>query len=188
MTNTKSKPKTKTHIAREARISEEELAIARSEYYRGYHLEDTGDGTKFAVIIRRLDQPRTKKSEPVIYRIDARESIEEAKKVIDKTAMKLNMDITEVNSPTTNTKIEKASNNSTPKRTSTSQKTQQKASSAPNLNTILREKGLWQKGMQFLTSEEKQRFIDGDKTVQKVLDNKLKAIAKKAAEQARSAK
>lgn len=180
MTKTKTKNKPKKRQA-EARITEAEIAIGRSVYYRGYHLEDTKDGTPTAVIIRRVDQERTTKSDPVIYRIDAKPSMEAAKAVIDKTAKRFGHDITEVNKTSSgNGKVASTAKNAPTKSTTTKKKVAKATNSATNLNQLLKDKGLWQKGMQFLSGEEKQRLLDGDKSVLKVLEKKLKAIAAKA--------
>ncbi len=162
---------------READMTVTELALERSKSYRGYEIETLKGGTAF---VRRIAIKKASKHAAVIYDLGEFPSVEVAKSRIDKAAKKFGRDITEysaldgvplsVKAPPT-------------KPTNGVKKTPQKAAttkSQGNLNEMLKEKGLWQKGMQFLTSDEKQLFIDGKRGAQKVLDIKMKSIADKA--------
>ena len=177
------KTKTKKQIRNEE-MTPTEIAMEDSEQYRGYHIETLKDDT---VIVRRLAAKKVKKEGAVVYQIGEFINPEAAKLAIDKAAAKFGREINEFEEVVAPKKTATAK---ATKKTSTTTKSTKKQSStaAPsNLNQQLRDSGLWQKGMQFLSSTEKQLFMDADgksaaglKKLQKILDDKLEAIAAKA--------
>ncbi len=159
---------------RRSELTSVERAVEDSVFYNGYHIEKFKK--KDRVIVRRVMEKSTKKHKALIYELGEYSDIATAKRHIDKAAKKFGRQIYE---------YERGgeTNGATPKPTPTGKKTSQTAKPLKkkvNLNDVLREKGLWLAGMQFLSGEEKQRYIDGDKKVLKILKDKLKKIAAKA--------
>ncbi len=164
---------------RRSELTSIERAIEDSVLYNGYHIEKFKK--KDEVVVRRVMEKKSGKHKALIYELGKYPTLAEAKKSIDKAAKKFGRQIYEYDKGA-------GSNGSTPKPTAKGNKTTQTAKplkNKVNLNDVLREKGLWLAGMQFLSGEEKQRYIDGDKTILKVLKKKLKAIAEKAKEMKR---
>lgn len=151
---------------REAEMTPTELALEHSEFYRGYYIEQHNEGH---VTIRRLVAKKAGKLGAIVYDLGFKKSIGLAKDDIDKAALKFGDII-----------VEEATLEAVPSKSTntTTKSTKAKASVIPatNLNQRLRDNSLWEKGMQFLSGEEKQRLLDGDKSVLKVLSKKLKAI------------
>jgi hypothetical protein len=169
------KVKTKKQIRNEE-LTRIEVAMLDSEQYRGYHIETLEDG---GATVRRLVVKKSTKEQAVIYDIGHFDSPADAKLNIDNAAKKFGREINAFDD-VNRTVVKKSATKRTNKAKKTSNK-QPSNGSAVNLNQQLRDKGLWQKGMQFLSGDEKMMFIQGDALkAQGILDNKVKMIAEKA--------